>query len=82
MKILFHENFLNKRGTSVALFDYAYYNQEILNNESIIITNKNLPNDSEVLEKFKKYFNVLHYNLFNEINDHIKQLLKKIYVMN
>lgn len=68
MKILFHENFLNKRGTSTALFDYAYYNQRVLGNESIIITNGNRPNDKDVVEKFKKEFSVLHYNDFSEVD--------------
>jgi len=67
MKILFHENFLNKRGTSVALFDYAFFNQEILGNESLIIRNVNKPNDQEVVDKFRKKFNVLGYTNFNEI---------------
>lgn len=69
MKILFHENFLNKRGTSVALFDYAYYNQEILGNESIIVTNGNMFNDPEVIEKFSRHFEVIHYNSFNDVNN-------------
>ena len=36
MKILFHANTINYRGTTVAITDYAKYNQEILGNESII----------------------------------------------
>lgn len=36
MKILFHTNSINYRGTTVAVTDYAKYNQEILGNESII----------------------------------------------
>lgn len=36
LKILFSTNQLNYRGTSVALIDYAKYNQEILGNESVI----------------------------------------------
>jgi hypothetical protein len=69
MKILFHENFLNKRGTSVALFDYAYYNQEVLGNESVIITNGNMFNDPEVVKKFNSHFEVIHYNNFSDIKD-------------
>lgn len=69
MKILFHENFLNKRGTSIALFDYAYYNQEILGNESVIITNGNMANDIDVVKKFNKHFEVIHYNDFKQINN-------------
>ena len=36
MKILFYCDQVNERGTEVAIYDYAKYNQEILNNESII----------------------------------------------
>lgn len=38
MKIAFLENFLNVRGTTVALFDYAHYNEVLLGNQSIVIT--------------------------------------------
>ena len=34
MKIAFFENFLNVRGTTVALFDYAHYNEVLLGNQS------------------------------------------------
>jgi hypothetical protein len=73
MNILFHENFLNKRGTSVALFDYAYYNQIILGNKSYIISNINKPNDEEVLKKFKSHFEVLHYNNFQDVTNIVKE---------
>ena len=36
MNILFHSNQLDERGTSTALFDYAYYNETILGNVSYI----------------------------------------------
>ena len=38
VKIAFYNSTMCVRGTSVALFDYAKYSQEILKNESIIIT--------------------------------------------
>lgn len=38
MKISFHSNQLGLRGTEVSLFNYARYNEEVLGNESIIIT--------------------------------------------
>jgi hypothetical protein len=62
-RILFHDNFLSKRGTSIALFDYAYYNQEILGNESIIISHDQ-KNDEDAEEKFNKYFDVINYKDF------------------
>jgi hypothetical protein len=40
MKIVgFHSNELNERGTNVAMFDYAKYNEEILGNKSYILSN-------------------------------------------
>ena len=45
MKIAFWDNCLCERGTSVSLFDYAYYNQTILNNQSIILYNKTNKNN-------------------------------------
>jgi hypothetical protein len=39
MKILFHSNQLALRGTEVALYDYAHYNENFLGNESLIVSN-------------------------------------------
>ena len=36
MNIAFWDNGLCERGTTTALFDYAFYNQKILNNKSYI----------------------------------------------
>lgn len=53
MKIGFYEPHLCLRGTTVAMFDYAYYNQTLLNNESIIFYEKNHKyNNSTTIEKF------------------------------
>ena len=35
VKIAFHDNQLCERGTTVSLYDYAYYNKHYLGNESI-----------------------------------------------
>ena len=75
VKIAFWDNFLGERGTAVALFDYAYYNIKILGNESIIIYNqKSNANCEEVVNKFKKEFNVFGVDNFSEVD---KILLKK-----
>lgn len=53
MKILFHENQLSYRGTSNAIYNYALFNQKYLNNESIIIYQKNNKNNYiPAIEKF------------------------------
>ena len=66
-RIAFHANTLNYRGTTVAITDYAKYNEELLGNESIIFYNKSLGyekdvgTDVEVLENLSKRFNVVGY---------------------
>jgi len=75
MKILFHDNTLSYRGTSVALYDYAYYNQKYLGNESIVAYCGFQPyhedggTEVEVVEKFKKEFKVLSYDSLEGINE-------------
>ena len=71
MKILFHENQLTERGTSVAMFDYAFYSREFLNVKPIIAYNKNANNNSNAIEKFSKNFNVFGYENFNEVEEYI-----------
>lgn len=67
MKILFHANTINYRGTTVAITDYARYNQEILGNESVITyckTNgieKDMGNEQAVIDELEKEFEVVGY---------------------
>jgi len=67
MNIAFWDNALSERGTSVAIFDYAYYNQTILKNKSYIFYDKNFINlnNNNVIEKFKKHFPVTPIFLVN-----------------
>ena len=73
VKIAFHSNQLGRRGTEVSLFDYAYFNEKLLNNKSIIISDKNGNNDDEVIKKFKKHFPVYLYNDFKEVDEILKK---------
>lgn len=58
-KIAFYSNQLGERGTEIALYDYAYYNETMLNNKSIIIYNKNHPwNNENAIKKFQNRFEV------------------------
>ena len=69
MKILFHSNHLGIRGTEVALFDYAYFNQSILGNESVVAYDRNRrENAPQVIEKFQKHFPVHPYADFSELD--------------
>ncbi len=69
MKVAFHSNQLCERGTEVALYDYAYFNEKILSNRSIILANrKNKNNTVSAIDKFKKRFNVYLYDNFSEVD--------------
>lgn len=67
MKILFHSNQLSLRGTEIALFDYAYYNEEILNNISIIAVKREGVHHPMVVEKFNKRFRVFYYDTLMQL---------------
>ena len=62
-KIVFYDNNLTLRGTSVALYNYADYNEKILGNKSIIMAR---PDDTTNLakQKFENRFET-HYTWFN-----------------
>lgn len=70
IKIAFWDNSLCERGTTVALYDYAYYNKHYLKNDSIILYNSSLSETRpEVVEKFQKEFPVYGVNLFSMVDD-------------
>lgn len=68
MKVAFHSNQLCERGTEVALYDYAHFNEILLRNQSLILANgRNKNNVRTVVERFKKRFRVHLYNDFSEV---------------
>ena len=72
VKIAFHDNQLCERGTTVSLYDYAYYNKHYLGNESIIMYDVNdHRNIDSVIEKFKKEFTLRPYNNWQQEADKI-----------
>ena len=72
VKIAFHDNCLCERGTTISLYDYAYYNKHYLGNESIIMyIGNDKRNVSEVLDKFKKEFVLRPYIDWSKEADHI-----------
>ena len=83
MKIAFWDNSLSIRGTTVALFDYAYYNKTLLGNESIILyDNTRSDTDINVLEKFKKEFKVFGVGNFQDIDPIlIEELCDILYII-
>lgn len=72
VKIAFHDNCLCERGTTVSLYDYAYYNKHYLGNESIIMyignDTRNVPG---VLDKFRKEFTLRPYTNWQQEADNI-----------
>lgn len=76
MKIGLHTNQLSIRGTEVAMYDYANYNETILGNESIIITKH--PDvwkysDPLAILKFQNRFKVCFYKTNDEFQNIIKE---------
>ena len=67
MKIAFHSNQLGLRGTEVSLYNYALYNEEVLGNESIIITFEHT--NLEAKKKFSDRFETLvePWNKYEEV---------------
>ena len=65
--IIFHTDTLNERGTTVALYDYAYYIREYLNLNPIIPINLSKDNNQTTVDKFKKDFDTFEYTNLSEI---------------
>lgn len=75
VKIAFHDNILCERGTTVSLYDYAFYNKHYLKNESIIIYQNSDKNVEEVIKKFNKEFTLYSYDDWKSV-DYILQTEK------
>ena len=69
MNIAFYVDEMNLRGVANSSFQYAFYNEIILKNKSVIFFNKkNHRNKNKVILKFKKKFKVIGVNNFTEID--------------
>ena len=74
MNIGFYSNQLSFRGTEVAMFDYAYYNETLLKNKSFIFYEKNnLNNDIDVIKKFNNFFTTIPLNNFHDIDEYLQK---------
>jgi hypothetical protein len=72
MKIAFHDNALSLFGTTVAIYNWAYWARELLQIEPIILYNsRHSANNETVIEKFKNTFNgnVFHYDHVSQIDN-------------
>jgi hypothetical protein len=70
VKIAFWDNGLGERGTSVSLYDYAHFNETLLNNKSIIIyNNTHYSNNEAVIQKFTNRFKVFSVNNWSKVDN-------------
>jgi len=77
--VAFLSNKLTLRGTEIAIFDYADYNEKILGNKSIIITRDyekvkhEFDVDIQAYNKFNNRFNVFYYANQEDIDNIVSQ---------
>lgn len=70
MRIVFQDNQLCLRGTSVAVYDYAYYCRELLGVDSYVIYQQNAKDNNEkVIKKFKETFDESHVIAYSNLYD-------------
>ena len=65
MLIGFDVGLLNERGTSVAVYDYAYYAQTILGHDFIVFYQGEA--SPPILDRFKKQFETISYNTLDDL---------------
>lgn len=74
MKITLHDNSMSVRGTTVALYDYAYFLKHMYGIECSILFDSNHPaNDLKVVEKFAKEFSINCYTDKSQINFYLQK---------
>ena len=74
VNIAFMSNQLGERGTEVAMYDYAHYNEKFLGNTSIILHYKNhYFNSDKAIEKFKNRFKVFAIIEKEELDNILKE---------
>lgn len=69
MKILLQDNSLNLRGTSIAVYDYAYFLKEHYNYDCVITYDESDPNNNDsVIKKFTEKFETIPFKKISEID--------------
>jgi hypothetical protein len=83
MNIAFWDNSLCERGTTVALYDYAHYNETILGNTSYIFYGSEASvNKDTVIQKFKNRFIVHGLKHFHEVDSFLERYgITHIYII-
>jgi glycosyltransferase involved in cell wall biosynthesis len=72
-KIIFHDNSLSERGTTIAIYDYAFWAREYLDLDPVICFDLNYPSVPGVLDKFTKEFKVVGYHTPEQLQQGVKQ---------
>jgi GR25 family glycosyltransferase involved in LPS biosynthesis len=71
----FHTDQISERGTEIAVYDYAYYNEKLYGNKSIIFYHHNNINTNfKAVEKFNSQFECYGYNKFEDIQEIVDKL--------
>lgn len=75
LKIAFFNPGLDERGSCIALFDYAYYNQTLLHNKSIIVlpSQTRSVNHQAIVHKFLNHFPLYYFDNMNDLEDTLKK---------
>jgi hypothetical protein len=71
--ILFHSNQLGLRGTEIALYDYAHYNETLLGNKSYIVTKRGMNKDVAAEKFINRFGEVLYYDTVFELGKIVEQ---------
>jgi len=73
--IAFHTNQLSERGGEIALYDYCFYNQQLLGNRAVVFYPHRAPgNDASIVERFARSFELVSYEHFEEVDDRIRAM--------
>ena len=74
-KVAFHTPALDVRGTCTAIYDYAHYNETLLNNKSLIVvpTSGILKSDEIAIKKFSNRFQIVFYDTIEDLEDVISE---------
>jgi glycosyltransferase involved in cell wall biosynthesis len=75
MKILLHDNSLNVRGSTAAIYDYATFLEKSSKDIKCYIAHdkNNSTNDTRIIKNFQEKFDVLSYDIFNEVDPFIRE---------
>ena len=87
MIVAFHTPTVDERGTCIAIYDYAHYNELILHNVSIIITSYSAyriaaRNNAQIFHKFTSRFVVfLYHNTIQELDTDVLKFCDVLYTI-